>query len=144
MTEKRAAGKPGPGITTDTAPYWEAANRRELRLPRCRRCDELVFYPRAFCPRCLGTDLLWEKLSGRATLHSYVVNYRPAPGWEGEAPYVIAVVKLAEGPTMMTNVVGVEPDPARLPIDLPLEVDFEARGEQLVPVFRPVPPVDVA
>jgi len=140
MTEKGAAGKPGPGITSDTAPYWEAANRRELWLPRCRQCDELVFYPRAFCPRCLGTDLLWEELSGRATLHSHVINHRPAPGWEDEVPYVIAVVKLAEGPTMMTNVVGAGADKANLPIGLALEVDFEARGEQLVPVFKPIRP----
>lgn len=129
--------KPAPGVTPDTAPYWEAANRRELALPRCRACDELVFYPRPFCPRCLGSDLAWETLSGRATLHSYVVNHRPVPGWEEETPYVIAIVELAEGPRMMSNVVGVEPDPAQLPIDLPLLVDFEARGEQLVPVFRP-------
>jgi uncharacterized OB-fold protein len=82
--------------------------------------------------------LVWETLSGRATLYSYVINHRPSPGWEDEAPYVIAMVKLTEGPTMMSNVVGVDPDPAKLPIDLPLEVDFEPRGEQLVPVFRPV------
>jgi uncharacterized OB-fold protein len=132
------ANKTAPGVTPDTAPYWEAANRRELRLPRCRPCDELIFYPRPFCPRCLGDDLVWETLSGRATLHSYIINHRPSPGWEDDTPYVIALVKLAEGPTMMSNVIGVAPDPSALPIDLPLEVDFDPRGEQLVPVFRPV------
>lgn len=131
------AHKPAPGVTPDTAPYWEAANRRELRLPRCRSCDELVFYPRPFCPRCLGSDLEWETLSGKANLYSYIVNHRPAPGWEDDAPYVIAVVALAEGPKMMTNIVDIDPDPDLLPLDMALEVDFEPRGEQLVPVFRP-------
>jgi uncharacterized OB-fold protein len=131
------AERAGPVPTPDTLPYWEAANRGELRLPRCRSCDELIFYPRPFCPRCLGDDLEWETLSGRATLHSYVISYRPPPGWEDQVPYVIAIVRLDEGPTMMSNVVGVEPTPEALPIDLALEVAFEARGNQQVPVFRP-------
>jgi uncharacterized OB-fold protein len=129
--------KAAPVPTPETQPYWDAANRGELQLQRCRSCDELYFYPRPFCPTCLGDDIAWEVVSGRGTLHSYNIVHRPPPGWEEDVPYVIAIVKLEEGPTMMSNVVGVVADPAHLPIDLPLEVTFEARGEQQVPVFRP-------
>ncbi len=45
--------------------------------------------------------------AAQATLYSYVINHRPAPGFEDEAPYAIAVVQLAEGPRMMTNLTGV-------------------------------------
>jgi len=65
-----------------------------------------------------------------------VINHMPAPGWEGEVPYVIAVVQLDEGPRMMSNLVGVPADPAALELDMPLEVTFEARGNMMLPLFK--------
>ena len=75
------------------------------------------------------------RATGSATLHSYVINHRAAPGFT--APYVIAVVELDEGPRLLTNLIDVEPDPDALPLDLPVEVRFEPAGEAAVPVFRP-------
>jgi uncharacterized OB-fold protein len=75
--------------------------------------------------------------SGRATLHSYVINHIAAPGFEGETPYVIAAVELEEGPRMMSNIVGVAPDPELLVLDMPLEVTFEQRAGVALPMFRP-------
>jgi uncharacterized OB-fold protein len=49
---------------------------------------------------------------------------------------IIALVELAEGPRMLTNIVGAEPDPERLPLDAALMVEFESREEQVLPVFR--------
>ena len=75
--------------------------------------------------------------SGRARLHSYVINQRAAPGFR--APYVIAVVELEEGPRMLTNLIGIEPTPEALPLDLPLEVSFERVSDEIwLPLFRPV------
>jgi uncharacterized OB-fold protein len=70
-------------------------------------------------------------------LYSYVINHRPAPGFEAEAPYAIAVVQLAEGPRMMTSIVGVPTTPEALELDMPLRVRFEKRGELVLPVFGP-------
>ena len=38
---------------------------------------------------------------------------------------------------MMTNVVGVEPEPENLPLGMPLRVTFEQRGEYAIPMFTP-------
>ena len=75
--------------------------------------------------------------SGRAKLHSYVINHRPAPGFEAEAPYAIAIVELEEGPRMMTNIVGVPNTPEDLVLDMDLEVVFEEQGGVCLPKFRP-------
>lgn len=40
---------------------------------------------------------------------------------------------------MITNLVDVPPDPRALPLDLPLELVIEPRGDQALPLFRPVP-----
>jgi uncharacterized OB-fold protein len=76
------------------------------------------------------------RASGRATLASYVIHHRPAPGFE--PPYAIALVDLEEGPRMMTNLVGVAQTPEALVLDMPLEVCFEPMDDEIsLPLFRP-------
>ena len=127
--------KAAPLPTPETQPYWDGCAAGELRLQRCTHCDTFFFPPRPFCPDCLSGDVVWEPLSGRGTLHTYVINHRAAPGFE--APYAIAVVQLEEGPRLMSNIVDVPQTPEALQLDMALEVDFEQRGDVAVPVFRP-------
>ncbi len=131
------SGKPVPRPTPETQPFWDAAQRDELCIQYCHDCGSHYFYPRPFCPDCFGENVTWEAVSGRATLHSYVINHRPAPGFEDEAPYAIALVQLHEGPRMMTNIVGVPNTPEALVLDMELEVTFEDQGGMKVPKFRP-------
>ncbi|WP_445519894.1 Zn-ribbon domain-containing OB-fold protein [Streptomyces sp. NEAU-174] len=51
---------------------------------------------------------------------SYVVVHRASPGFEGEAPYVVAIAALPEGPRLLTNLPGAPPEPAGLTIGAPL------------------------
>lgn len=74
--------------------------------------------------------------SGRATLHSYVIHHRDAPGFT--APYSIAVAQLEEGPRMMTNIVGCDQTPEALVLDMDLEVIFEELTDDIsLPLFQP-------
>jgi uncharacterized OB-fold protein len=132
-----ARPKAVPIPTPETQPYWDGAAAGELRIQRCRDCRQAYFYPRPLCPSCGSGDVEWFTASGRATLYSYVINHRPAPGFEADAPYAIAVVQLAEGPRMMTNLVGVAPTPEALELDMELRVAFEQRGDVTLPVFTP-------
>ena len=126
---------PTPVPTPDTVPYWEGAAQGELRIQQCTSCGEYYFYPRPFCPRCGSGDVEWRVASGRASLVSYVINHRPLP--PSDQPLVIALVQLEEGPRMMSNIVGVEPVPENLPLDMPLTVTFEQRGDYSIPMFTP-------
>ena len=49
-------------------------------------------------------------------LYSYVIHHRPVPGFT--PPYAIAVVELAEGPRMMTNIVECQQTPEALQLDM--------------------------
>ena len=128
---------PVPDVSTRE--YWDAAARRELLIKRCDDCGRAHFPPRPFCPRCWSHAVRWERASGDATLYTYsVVRRNELPSFAARTPYVAAIVELAEGPRMMTNVVGVDPGEVRIGMDL--VVDFAAAGaggETLVPVFRP-------
>jgi uncharacterized OB-fold protein len=89
------------------------------------------------CPACGSRNVEWFTASGRATLYSYVINHRPAPGFEDDAPYAIAVVQLEEGPRMMSNILGLPATPEALVLDMPLQVTFESRGNVSLPQFKP-------
>lgn len=125
-----------PVPTPETQHFWEGARAGELRLQRCRDCEQAYFPPRPFCPNCGQSDVEIFCASGRAQLHSYVIHHRPAPGLE--PPYSIAVVELEEGPRMMTNIVDCEQSPEALVLDMPLEVRFEPVSDEIsLPLFRP-------
>ncbi len=136
MVSNRAKSLPQP--TPETAPYWEGCKQHELRIQFCTECQKHFFYPRAFCPTCLSDALEWRKVSGKGKLLTYVISARPAPGFENETPYAIAVVELDEGPHMMTNIVNTEITPENLPAGLPVEVVFTDVDENIsIPKFQP-------
>ena len=136
MTAPRSKFLPVP--TPETAPYWEGAKAHELRIQFCTDCQKHFFYPRIFCPTCLSDAVEWRKVSGKGTLLTYVLSARPAPGFENELPYAIAIVKLDEGPHLMSNIVNTELTPANLPAGMALEVVFEDVNEKItLPKFQP-------
>ncbi|QYC41554.1 drug efflux system protein MdtG [Nonomuraea coxensis DSM 45129] len=128
---------PAPVPIPETLPFWEGAANGELRVQRCTSCERHYFYPRPFCPACGSADVEWTTVSGAARLLSYVINHRPLPPFDPATPVVVALVELAEGPRLMTNIVGVPPEPEHLELDMPLQVCFVERGEHTLPVFAP-------
>lgn len=138
MTQ-RTARRPLPIPQPESDFYWEKCRQHELWLRRCRDCGQAYFYPRDLCPHCFSRNTEWVRASGRATLYTYAIVHRaPHPYWQDRVPYVVALVDLEEGCRMPTALVGVEPDPARIRIGMPLVVDWEDLEEGFsLPVFRP-------
>lgn len=127
---------PLPKATPETDHFWEGTKVGELRLQKCNECEQVYFPPRPFCPACASRSVTVFCASGRASLHSYVINQRPHPAFDG--PYSIAAIKLEEGPTMMTNILDIPQTPEALILDMPLEVTFAAVNEDItLPYFKP-------
>lgn len=126
-----------PAPDDDTQPYWDAAREGRLLIKRCADCGAAHFYPRPFCPRCWSSAVTWEAASGRAALYTWsVVHHNDLPPFSDRLPYVAAVVDLAEGPRLLTNVVDCDPD--RLQVGMPLQVAYRDLAEDVtVPVFTP-------
>lgn len=116
---------------TDRAlePYWAAAREGRLLLKKCLDCGRTHYYPRALCPFCLSDRGEWVEASGEGTIYSWSVERRAQP------PYAIAFVTLAEGPTLMTNIVDCDFD--GLAIGQRVTLAFEERDGAPAPVFRP-------
>ena len=126
-----------PQPTPETQPFWDGTRSGELRLQRCDACAHVYFPPRPFCPSCAGRKVSWFRASGKGRLYSYVIHHRPVPGFT--PPYAIAVVELAEGPRMMTNIVDCPQTPEALQLDMPLEVVFTPVSKEIsLPLFKPL------
>ncbi|MFC4506420.1 MULTISPECIES: Zn-ribbon domain-containing OB-fold protein [Streptomyces] len=121
-----------PEADAFTRTYWDAAAEGRLLIRRCGTCGRAHHYPREFCPHCWSEDVTWQLASGRATLYTWsVVHRNDLPPFGERTPYVAAVVDLAEGPRMSTELVG---EPGELSAGMELEVVFR----EGVPVFRPL------
>jgi uncharacterized OB-fold protein len=124
-------------VDPQTQPYWDAAGRGQLVLPRCLDCRELFWYPRGYCPHCASTSIEWTPASGAGVVYTFSIVRRAGGEWASRTPYVLSYITLDGGPTVMANVVGVDPD--HVSIGMPVQAVFEqsAASEPAVLRFRP-------
>ncbi len=129
--------KPMPRPTPWSQPFWDAAREHRLVLKKCKSCGTLQHPPYLYCPQCSSEEAEWVEASGKATLYGYTVNEFavPFPFWD-DLPYVTAIIDLAEGVRMISNVVDCPP--AELVNGMALEVVFEdVSPEFTLPKWRP-------
>ncbi|WP_019546606.1 Zn-ribbon domain-containing OB-fold protein [Streptomyces sulphureus] len=127
-----------PTIEPETRLYWDAAHEGRLLLARCGACSAVHHYPRPFCPSCWSENVAPFEASGRGIVHTFsTVHVNDLPPFDERLPYVAALVELAEGPRLMTNVEGCAPE--EVTIGMPVRAHFReiAPGTEAT-VFRPV------
>jgi uncharacterized OB-fold protein len=130
--------KPVPRPSPESTHYWQAAREHRLELPRCNACGKHWFPPSQSCPHCLAADFAWTPVSGIGKVFSFVTYHRVYhPAFAQDVPYVVALVELAEGPRLLTNIVGVPPE--AIVCDMPVKVVFDDFEDGVsVPKFAPV------
>jgi len=103
-------------LPADGDPYLEGF--------KCGECGAIYLGERKVCSKC-GTrgKLAATKLSNHGKLYVFSIVYRSFPGIE--VPYISAVVDLDGGGTLKGNLIGVEPDPEKIPFGLPVEVVYK-------------------
>lgn len=109
---------PSPPMNAEAEPFYAAAREGRFMLKRCTDCGKTHWYPRAVCPHCFSSNTEWVPGSGRGVIYAFSPMRRVDP------PYTLAYVTLAEGPTMMTNLVD-------------CDVDALAIGQSVRLVFKP-------
>ena len=123
-----------PPMSDLAQPYFDGAGDGELRLQQCRDCSKYQFYPRTICSHCSGDELDWKNASGNGVIASFTV-VRRAVSAAYEAPYVVALIDLAEGPRMMSALVDI--DPEAVAIGQAVTVAFDQWSDTIsMPVFK--------
>ena len=125
-------------------PFWKAAARSELAIPRCATCGRWNWYPPQRCRFCDGVELPWSAVSGRGTLFSWALVQRAwVKPFDRIAPYVTGLVALEEDPAVRVVSFVVAADPSELRVDMPLSAHFgplplaDAPADLIVPLFAP-------
>ncbi|NQV61736.1 MAG: Zn-ribbon domain-containing OB-fold protein [Alphaproteobacteria bacterium] len=126
-------------MTPEAMPYWDGLREGKLMLPKCGDCGTAFFYPRILCPHCHSRNVGWIQASGKGKLFSFEIAYRTFnPAFKVEAPFILAMVELEEGPRMMSNLINIEPDPSVVKCDMAVEVVFEKQTDEVtLALFQP-------
>jgi hypothetical protein len=130
--------KPLPVIDESSAPFWAAAKKRVLQLPKCSDCNQLRIQFERWCPSCSSESFTWETMSGEGTVWSHCEFHRPYfKEFENELPYNVVLIKLKEGPKLISNLLEIQSDAIK--IGLPVKVYFEDVTDAVTLIkFKPV------
>lgn len=124
--------------------YWRTQRSRYALVGvECSQCGSKLFPPRRTCVDCGSTELVEYRFSGRGEVYSFSTVRQAPNGFSGQVPYVVALVRLEEGPLVASQLASV--DPERVEIGMPLEMvtrRLSEDGPQGIVVygykFRPV------
>ena len=104
-----------------TPMYWQSRpHRYQLVGEICKECGARLFPPRDVCPECSKPAYEPYVFSGKGTVYSYSTMYHAPAGYEENVPYVVALVRLEEGPLIAAQLTDV--DREQVEIDMPVEM----------------------
>jgi len=91
---------------------------------KCGACGSIYLDAREVCSKCGERGkIAATRLSNDGHLYVFSVVYRSFPGID--VPYVSAIVDLDGGGTVKGNLIGIEPDPAKIKMGMPVRVVYK-------------------
>lgn len=119
------------------APFWEATREHRFLIPYSTVTGRPFWYPREVAPDSLESAIEWREASGEGTVYAVSVQHKTGPGRDpADGPYAVALVDLAEGVRVMSNVVGCDPD--SVTPGMPVRVTWHPLSDgRNLPMFTP-------
>ncbi len=128
--------------------FFNALLEGKLIGQRCKDCGAYTCPPKATCDNCKSRNLEKVELSGKGTIRSFTTIYVAPSGYEKEAPYVVALVELDEGPWILGRI-DIDPKEAdeldqaligkRVSVfakEFPVEPFYPDKSKRVVPMFK--------
>jgi uncharacterized protein len=107
----------------------EANGNAYLIGSKCQTCKAVMPGERLICPSCGARhDVQPIRLGNQGTIQSHTVVYRSYPG--AVTPFVSAIVQLKGGAIVKGTLVDVDPDPARIPSNMEVDVVYRDTGQR--------------
>ena len=93
----------------EVARHWRLKKQRYSLVGEvCPHCDSKIFPPRDICPDCGQEAKELYSFSGRGEVYSFTTVYDAPAGYEENAPYTVALIKLNEGPMVTAQLTDLE------------------------------------
>jgi len=90
-------------------PMWAAMEDHAFNVQQCTACKSCRYPPGPACPECLSLDYVWKQADGGGEIISWVIFHKQYFD-DHPAPYNAVAVRLDEGPIIVTNLIGPEPE----------------------------------
>ncbi len=104
----------------EVSQHWRLNGQRyQLQGEQCEHCGASIFPPRDVCPDCAEPAQEVYTFSGNGTVYSYTTVFDAPEGYEEQAPYHVALIKLDEGPMLTAQLTDMDGDPE---IGMPVEM----------------------
>lgn len=101
--------------------HWRLQQQRyQLVGETCDNCGVKLFPPRDVCLACEAPAQELYTFTGLGEVYSYTTIYDAPAGFEHNAPYMVALVKLEEGPLVTAQLTDITED--EIFIGMPLEM----------------------
>ena len=133
--QNQAPRRMRPVIGHDNRPWWDKINEGQLTIQRCNECGTLRHPPRPMCGECQSTE--WDSIESTldGEVYSFVeMHYPKFPGYQ--YPLICAVISLAEGTRIVSNVVGCEPTDVFIGMKVKGKVE-QVDEKTMLPQFYP-------
>lgn len=92
--------------------FAEALKEGKLLGLKCNKCGAYTVPPKKVCMECCSEDLEIIQLSGKGQIQTFTVIRVPPEGFE--APYIVGMAELDEGPWLMGNIIDIDADAATM------------------------------
>ncbi len=101
--------------------HWRLKQQRYSLIGEvCPHCDAKIFPPRDVCQSCGGEAKESFAFSGIGEVYSFTTIYEAPSGYDQNAPYTVALIKLSEGPMITAQLtdLGEEPVEIGMPVEM--------------------------
>lgn len=109
----------------------------KLKGVKCGDCGGVIIPPRYKCGCCETSNFKWTDLTGKGKLLTYTVIHVPPKKFVAEAPYLIGIIQLEEGPKVEARITGVDVDKHEGELKIGMDMIFTPSDKGIL-VFRPL------
>ncbi|PKN68770.1 MAG: nucleic acid-binding protein [Chloroflexi bacterium HGW-Chloroflexi-5] len=94
--------------------YNANLKKNKLMGLKCNQCGHYTCPPKLVCHECGCTNMEIVVMSGQGKIVTFTVSYVTAQAREIEAPIIVVMVEMKEGPWIMGNLMGIDPERATM------------------------------
>lgn len=90
--------------------YLNGLKNGKILGTRCKKCGNIMIPQKPVCSECGSFDVEEIETSGEGTIKSFTVIHVAPEKLSDKVPYVVAIVQLKEGKSIMGRLLDVDPN----------------------------------
>ena len=102
--------------------WREYPHTYRLEAARCAQCGKSFFPPRLVCSKCRSRKFERFNMKGTGKVMTHTVIRTPSDEFSGQAPFVVGIVEMDEGPRLTTQIVDLSLEEVK--IGMPVKLEF--------------------